>query len=601
MSQFHVATAVCQCDQPFLVTVATSLNLARRPGVRARILAARFHRFRCPRCRAGQQVDTPLLYIDPVGRVLALVEGRGGTAQDRKLAALEYETELAELGGAAQDWSIRRYAMLEDLREHLVAREMGIDHGRLLALLTPGDPRLSRGDRARELRRRTVRQEGGQTYAMRKLADGCWEEVPIRAGLGSIADDAAWAHVEVDSDAPIGTRDTAREEAGRLLAELANAAEPDPRSIAERVRALRYQLPRGSRLTRAERESLKALRSLARRRGWMDIALSIATVFAGLEIDGNVLGAVPADDLDAFCDILLQLPWAEAEANRELQRLDMAPAPGAAAYEWSTGTLFFGKDVLETGEQIRRRLVHEIGHSVHDVHAESIDAWLSEKFGWRMYDVRREGEIDKWVQDAGGWPAGWLEPERARWRHLLRDSVIAPAMQDLPASLLAPESRPTLGPAELDAAKNGFVPALLLARAQGAWYQNPDLWAAHEGRRFALNYYYGGLMVVLESTLEHIGYRAAHAGKRPLPAYAAMSPMEFFAELYVSMRRKVSGADKRPMPGEHLRDQFFLHVWGRHDRAARSKPAVTWNWAMDVLRAAHEDVRSGLVEASRGA
>jgi hypothetical protein len=598
MSQFHVAPAVCRRDHPFLATVATSLNVARKPALREQILSGRFQRFRCPTCGSVDQVDSPFLYIDPRRRVLALVDGRDGGSTDRQMATWEYEAELEDLGRGAKRWDCFRVRSIRDLRERLVAKVQGLDYNSLLGLLTPRGRLLGKRRRERVLRQRTVRCERGRVFACRLVRSATWETA-IRNDQRSIPTRARWRKVDLDSDALPGDPTLAREDAGAFLAEKARRRKIDRRELEGGLHRLRYLLPRGAGLRRDERRALNTLRRVAHRKKWDAVALQIATIFAGLDLSPSVLRDVPPGKLDKFCDTLLALPWAEAEANREIQRLDIAPSPRTAAYEWETGTLFFGIEALQSTDEIRKRLAHEIGHCVHDAHANSIDCWLQRTFGWEMYDARVPAEIDKWVAQMGGWPHSWKAKTRATWRDRIRDSVIPAGTQGLPGRILAPRGRPNFREdplkAEIDAATAvGFRAAKLLQLAQPAWWQDPDLWLRFKGRRFALNYYYGGLMVVKDATLRLIAYRADHARRRPLADYAAMSPMEFFAELYVVMRNKVSGFRPGPMPRERIRDQFFLNVWGRHARATALATPPSWRWAMLGFRAAHNDVGTAL-------
>jgi hypothetical protein len=74
--------------------------------------------------------------------------------------------------------------------------------------------------------------------------------------------------------------------------------------------------------------------------------------------------------------------------------------------------------------------------------------------------------------------------------------------------------------------KIDFVPRLAYEQSQQGnyWYENNQNWFKSNGLTFSLNYYYKTLMVVNQETIKLIA-------KMP-DNYAAMSPAEFFAELY---------------------------------------------------------------------
>jgi hypothetical protein len=70
----------------------------------------------------------------------------------------------------------------------------------------------------------------------------------------------------------------------------------------------------------------------------------------------------------------------------------------------------------------------------------------------------------------------------------------------------------------------GFGPRLAYKQSGSYWYRHQSEWYAPDDKAFFVNFYYRSLCVVNKDALEII--KAIEA------PYAAMSPFEFFAELY---------------------------------------------------------------------
>ena len=70
-----------------------------------------------------------------------------------------------------------------------------------------------------------------------------------------------------------------------------------------------------------------------------------------------------------------------------------------------------------------------------------------------------------------------------------------------------------------------FGPRLAYERTGESWYANNQNWYRANGKAFAINFWYGWLMCVNESTLDFVNTSMPDN-------YAAMSPAEFFAEMY---------------------------------------------------------------------
>jgi hypothetical protein len=106
-----------------------------------------------------------------------------------------------------------------------------------------------------------------------------------------------------------------------------------------------------------------------------------------------------------------------------------------------------------------------------------------------------------------------------------------------------------------------FGPRLAYERTGSNWYQNHPRWYRHDGRAFFLNYWYKTLCVVDETTLALVA--------RMPSSYAAMSPFEFFAELY-ALYHDLDDPLRGALPAEVI--QWFENVVGM-PRALPGAPA----------------------------
>jgi hypothetical protein len=119
-----------------------------------------------------------------------------------------------------------------------------------------------------------------------------------------------------------------------------------------------------------------------------------------------------------------------------------------------------------------------------------------------------------------------------------------------PGSVWSPKVTPDAPPTSPWRGAN-FGPRLAFEMSGDCWYDKNDQWYRASGKAFAFNFWYGRLMCVAEGTLAFID---AHMPDR----YAAMSPDEFFAELYAlyyhptDARRQQMPADVVKWMAEHI-------------------------------------------------
>lgn len=133
-----------------------------------------------------------------------------------------------------------------------------------------------------------------------------------------------------------------------------------------------------------------------------------------------------------------------------------------------------------------------------------------------MFDAARDADIDRWVGLLGGYGPVSAQ-EKTQIRGYIRAAVGAGGSWDPPAVALAPAGHPWN--------RADFRPRMALQRTGANWFMNNSAWLLHEGSRFAANFWCATLMVVKDDTLAFVNTKMPDN-------YAAMSPLEFFAELY---------------------------------------------------------------------
>ena len=180
--------------------------------------------------------------------------------------------------------------------------------------------------------------------------------------------------------------------------------------------------------------------------------------------------------------------------------------------------------------------------------------WLERRFGWRFFNPSADG-IDAWVGLMGGW--GRLPvKERASVRQWLRQ-----ALGEGESWGPGKAPRPPAGHAWW---RDGFGPRLAYENTGSDWYQNYPRWYRKDGRAFFLNYWYVQFMAVDVKTLSLVA--------RMPDAYAAMSHMEFFAELY-ALYYEIDNPKRRALPRD-VTAWLDRHIGIPHAAPSQAKAAA---------------------------
>ena len=183
-------------------------------------------------------------------------------------------------------------------------------------------------------------------------------------------------------------------------------------------------------------------------------------------------------------------------------------------------------------------LRHELAHALHDNNLDAIDAWLTEQFGWQVFDIRAAARTgiasahaadDGWITALGGWavaaPAAVSETDRTTLR-----ATIIRACQ--PSDKLRAGKAMSRWQDDMADSRGWFgesLPQQVYVRSPDDWWKHADTWLAVPGRpdyRTFMCHQYRQLAIVDVRAIDLVT-----SGAVPFP-YALMSQKEFFAELY---------------------------------------------------------------------
>jgi hypothetical protein len=206
------------------------------------------------------------------------------------------------------------------------------------------------------------------------------------------------------------------------------------------------------------------------------------------------------------------VPVTNVEGNTSLRSIQLTGGGGGV---YSNGVIEIGEAELGRRESFEDVLRHEVGHAVHEERDSVVTPWLERRFGWRRFPSSRSG-IDAWVKLMGGWGAVTGSA---------RDAAIQ-ALQIAagPGEKWGPGRAPRL-PAGHPWWGEKFGPRLAYERSGADWFRNFRTWYRTGGRAFFVNFWYAEFMAVDADTLDRFVARMPDD-------YAAMSPFEFFAEIY---------------------------------------------------------------------
>lgn len=542
----------CECGQTFVASLADGINAGRSPEVRDEIIRGALHRVTCPSCRKTVTAEKSFFYSDASRGTFIQVKPR----QDRHLwrqasAGLEQTAALIpESHVPLSKRKIRVVFGMQELREKLIAEDLGIDDRiiELLKVIAIHDhpfllhrPRLRlsvEGYERNELKLKAMFDHSSQVFLLslpldrvkrlagQKATLKTWiRKAGHRSSILELRDDK-WANMWRWSPQP-DALDLLRGYALQV-----QSGQAIDSSTPEFTRML-AGLPRGSHLPVWAKGDLQVLFIEFKRVGDEVVQQQLFEIRFAKALEDDWTTNADTTDIDTLWQLLVNLPPNDVEGNTAISEIYLDKGKDGGFYEPQTGDIHIGERVLSNKEGFEDVVRHEIGHGVHEKNFGLVDTWLEQRFGWKMFDPDRRG-VDAWVALMGGWA---------------RFGASAAEQQDMPRLLSAalgsgscwnPPSPPNV-PSGHVWSRPDFGPRLAFKQSGSYWYQNNATWYRANGKAFFCNFWYRSLCVVDEAALEMIAQMPS--------SYAAMSPLEFFAELY-ALYHDVDDPKWQAIPGD---------------------------------------------------
>jgi hypothetical protein len=555
MAAFLPHLVTCPCGTTFVVDAAESVNVRRLPQLRDDILASRLHRARCPGCAVESTVEKDFLYADPDRNFYCKVQPRG----DRYQWAQEAETldkgvaRMPEGMSPSAARTLRVAFGMDELREKILAQDAGLDD-RIVELLKVfllhEHPVLLNRPR---LRLRLDEQSPEQLAFV-----AAYEHDPHRFRLHlprDVAQSVArrrdemkkWlvqAHGTDTLFAP-GAQWTSLWKwspqtpalcALKALREQIRHQDVDLRTT--QVTLVLEHIPRGSHLPDWAKNDLAFLLRRCQDKGWEKVERTIFDVRFDAKLANDWTTNRNRKDIATLFQLFEKLPSNNVEGNAKINEIDYGRG-SVSTYDPKSHDIFIKSADARRKSDFAATVRHEVGHAVHERKKPLVDAWLKKRFKWQTFDATNNDEIEKWVELMGGWH-GIDSAQRADVRRQLKHAVGSNpgTWTGAKPALLAPQSHPCNQPE--------FGPRLALEGSSDPvqnryWYDCYKTWYRHGRLRFCCNFWYAQLMAVSADTLGIV--------TRMNSSYAAMSPPEFFAEMYAAYydsnpaRRKAFPAD----------------------------------------------------------
>lgn len=277
-------------------------------------------------------------------------------------------------------------------------------------------------------------------------------------------------------------------------------------------------LPSGNHMPSWAKKALRDLFVWARERGNGQLQDKLFELRFNKQLDDDWYLNDDPDDIDTLWKLLQNLPDTNVEGNTRLDEIIIDPDVGGGYYWDYYDQIAIGSEALLNPEYFKKVVRHEVGHAVQEKLDQAkknlVTNWLQEEFGWQTFGLDNS-DIDTWVNLMGGY-GNITAQEQQEIRQYLRESIGSGGRWESPQPPYVPNGHPWY--------KSDFGPRLACEQTGSDWYEKHPQWYRANGFAFFLNYYYQTFTVVNESTLDLV---------RDMPSsYAAMSPFEFFAELY---------------------------------------------------------------------
>lgn len=529
MAVFFERAISCDCGASLTVPVANSINVARQPGIRCRILRSEVHTQICHKCNARIAVDAAFTYVDPERNSVFAVLPRKWRHRWKGASDGLASCDRIYARGTGIDHGARRVVFgMAELREKIVAQDANIDDKLvelLKVLLIYEHPILIHRKRLQLLLTEVLPEElrfhaGYDHDDSRFLVT-----MPVRV-VDDIRQNPAAMHrwVAASHTRSIFGPDehwvslwrwSPRPAALAALKEFADSVRNNLNVDMTSSKFLEMipELPRGDQLPAWARKDLKILESYAHDRGKDSIVDMLFEVRFGIQLSDDWQLNGDTEDIDTLWDLLERLPDTNVEGNAKLKSITLS-ATGESLYWQDKQTIEIADAVVDDKERFAHVIRHEVGHAVHEKHKVAVDAWLKQRFGWEVFHLDDRG-IDAWVNAMGGW-GGLDATGQEKVRNALRGAVGTGRAWGPPAQPQLPAGHPWLNA--------NLGPRRALDKTGENWFNNLADWHDSGDKVFFVNFWYPCLCVLNKKTRDLV---------KNMPSnYAAMSDREFFAEIY---------------------------------------------------------------------
>lgn len=527
MSLMHPYAVTDRDGVRHAATLADCLNIQRTPQARQQVLERTLHKLES----AGCHVEKAFMYLDlPRGQAFLVQPPRERFRYREASAALERMLAVLPEAMRAQAQQVRVVFGLEELREKLVAADAGLDDRavELMKVAVMHDhPVLLRRARLRLSLDRVDAQGAAflaqydhspqtfrATFATPELL--AHDDKTLRRWSGTQKKHDLYS-LPAHGDHWVNYRRwvPAQDALADLHALVKGLPHKAPGSAA--LQSLLRRLPRGSALSGQAKQDLRKLFLWAKKKNLQKLQDQLFELRFGVELEDSWYRNDDKNDIDTLWRLLRSLPESHVEGNVKLAEIELGGGKSGGTYSAGSREIEIGSQELAFKERFEDTLRHEVGHAVHEAHTDLVDGWLWERFGWAVFDPEKHGAIDDWATLMGPAWKKLTEGERTQMRALVRQAAGKGNVWGPTVTPQAPGGSPWRA---LD-----FGPRLAFENSGDSWYEHNPGWYRAGGKAFAFNFWYATLMCVDEATLAFINER--------LPdRYAAMSPAEFFAELY---------------------------------------------------------------------
>lgn len=533
MAIYHPFPVRCICGNEFIAHLAHSINAGRSPGVKQKIMDGSFHRVSCFFCKRELAVEKEFSYTDLSENIFIKVKPPGMRHTWKKAsAALDEEVTLVpqRLMAKGKQPHYRVVFGLAELREKVLAYHYDIDdrHIELMKVLVMYEhPVLMQKARLRLVLNKV--NDGALDFVALYDHDTRKYNVTVPADVASkvfkneeeIKRWVARTHrhsniFEMKNDYWVNIwRWSPQTTALNTLKEYAEVVEKGItiKTGTADFRRMLERLPRGNHLPPWAKQSLHILFKYAEKKAAQKLMDSLFEIRFNKILDDDWAYNNKPEDIDTIWQLFQSLPESHVEGNTRIDEITLFSDSGGF---YDADTISMGAKDIGDEQYFRDTMRHEVGHAVHEMHKELVDEWLKDRFGWQTFDANTKG-INEWVKLMGGW-GKFTTKEQAQLRQYFT-ALVGEGEVWFPPVVAKPVSSHPWNH------KNCTLRIVYDNNQQDKeWFRNYKNWFCHNGKAFFINYYYKTLCVINCETQSIIPNMPSE--------YSAMSPFEFFAELY---------------------------------------------------------------------